>query len=239
MTIPVTAEYKIELVAPGNSWTEHPGVRIIGMFELKKGQKITAALGQQGNRGLCGSGGSFLVLESDDGPKPLLIAGGAGYADYGDEEFGRGNIKQAAVGNENIGMSGNQKFFDGDNEDIYFAGAGYNEAPQVSNLAEGCVAPKSYKEGLTGGKGKNSTGRVTEGGFGGGGGQYYRKGNWKGKYYWGAGGGFTGGSTKVGKDADGNDVCWGGGGGSFSADPNAKFDHNYVQYGYCKINRVE
>ena len=89
LTIPVSAEYRIEIVAPGNSLTKHPGVRIIGKFELKKGQRITAALGQQGNDSWCGSGGSFLVLESDEGPKPLLIAGGAGCAWRNDEEFGR------------------------------------------------------------------------------------------------------------------------------------------------------
>ena len=235
MTIPVSAKYKIEVVAPGNSgWEEHPGVRIVAKFELEKGQRITAALGQQGNYPGCGSGGSFLVLESDEGPKPLLIAGGAGYALY-DEEFGRGNINQDAVGNENVGTSGKQEFCDGDHDkDIYCAGAGFYEAPRVSDLAEGSVAPKSYKEGLTGGKGLDEDdGVVYEGGFGGGGGFYYREvnGDWKG--YFGAGGGFTGGSTKV----DGN-RCYGGGGGSFSADPSAKFDHEYVEYGYCKINRA-
>ena len=169
------------------------------------------------------------MLESDEGPKPLLIAGGAGYAR--DEEFGRGNIKQTAVGNENVGTSGKQKFFDGDKEDIYCAGVGFYEGPRVSILAKGCVAPKSYKDGLTGGKGVK-WGRVLEGGFGGGGGKYYRYVNrWR--YYYGAGGGFTGGSTKV----DGNS-CWGGGGGSYSVDPNAKFDHEYVDYGYCKIKKV-
>ena len=109
LTIPVPAMYKIELVAPGNSCKKHPGVRIIGKFELKKGQKITAALGQQGSHDWCGSGGSFLVLESDEGQKPLLIAGGAGCANLDDAEFGRGNIIQAAVGNKNVGKSGKQK----------------------------------------------------------------------------------------------------------------------------------
>ena len=206
-------------------------MRIIGKFELKKGQKITAALGQQGNGYCCGSGGSFLVLESEEGPKPLLIAGGAGRA--GDkEEFARGNIKQTAVGNKNIGASGNQKFFKGDKEDIFFAGAGYIKAPQVSNLADECVAPNSYKDGLTGGKG-DWYGDVSEGGFGGGGGSYYMRVNGDPKCYHGAGGGFTGGSTKV---VGGS--CWGGGGGSFSADPGAKFDHEYVEYGYCKITSM-
>ena len=181
--------------------------------------------------------GEVLVLESDEGPKPLLIAGGAGYA-WRDEEFGRGNIEKTAVGNENIGTSGKQEiigFFERSN--IYCAGAGFRKAPQVSTLAEGCVAPKSYKDGLTGGKGVDWRGDVREGGFGGGRGCYYREVNGKEKYYYGAGGGFTGGTTKVGKDSDGDYVCWGGGGGSFSADPKAKFDHEYVGYGYCKIER--
>ena len=234
LTIPVSAVYEIELVAPGNSWRKSPGVRTIGKFELKKGQRITAALGQQGNCWMSGSGGSFLVLESDEGPKPLLIAGGAGFTFKSDVEFGRGNIKRAAVGNENVGTSGKQQFIVGDRKDVYCAGAGYDEAPRVSNLAEGCVAPKSYKGGLTGGKGVDCGGRVMEGGFGGGGGYYYREINeWQGKHYYGAGGGFTGGSTKVYFN-----YCNGGGGGSFSADPKAEFDHHYVEYGYCKIKKI-
>ena len=230
LTINATAVYKIELVAPGNSDTEHPGVQIIGEFELKQGQKITTALRQQGSSPLCGSGGSFLVLESDEGPKPLLIAGGAG-CEWGHGEFGRGNIKQAAVGNENVGASGKQAFFDGEKKDIFCAGAGYDEGPRVLNLADGCVAPKSYEDGLNGGKGV-SWKDVMEGGFGGGGGYYYREVNGKAKLYFGAGGGFTGGSTKVH-----GHYCWGGGGGSFSADQKAKFDHQYVEFGYCKIER--
>ena len=69
----------------------------------------------------------------------------------------------------------------------------------------------------------------------GGGGVYIKKVNGVEKYYYGAGGGFTGGSTKV--DEYGMN-CWGGGGGSFSADLDAKFDHIYVEFGYCKIKRI-
>ena len=232
--------YKIELVAPGNWWSKHPGVQIIGRFELKKGQRITAALGQQGDNFWCGSGGSFLVLESDDGQKPLLIAGGAGCAEGYDQEFGRGNILQAAVGNENVGSSGKQQFHYGDMENVYCAGAGYNKAPRVSILAKECVAPKSFKDGLNGGKGVDGTGDAVEGGFGGGGGRYFREVNGISKWYYGAGGGFTGGSTKVEyidfEDID--DMCSGGGGGSFSADQEAEFDHHYVEYGYCKIKKL-
>ena len=235
LTIPVTAEYRIELVAPGTPWHKHPGVRIVGKFELKKGQKITAALGQQGKYFFCGSGGSFLVLESDEGQKPLLIAGGAGCADDDDvEEFARGNINQAAVGNENVGTCGKQEFIHGDKRDVYCAGAGFYEAPRVSNLADGCVAPKSYKEGLAGGQGVDEDdGEVYEGEFGGGGGYYYRDG----KFYYGAGGGFTGGSTEIDEVLPDKN-CNGGGGGSFSADPKAEFDHEYVEYGHCIIRKL-
>ena len=65
LTIPLTAEFKIEIVAPGNDDEKHPGVKIVGEFKLEKGQKITVALGQQGNSFLCGSGGSFVVLDGD------------------------------------------------------------------------------------------------------------------------------------------------------------------------------
>ena len=231
LTIPVSAEYKIEIIAPGIGNEKRPGVKINGTFKLKKGQKITVALGQQGNSDACGSGGSFVVLDGDGGPEPLLVAAGAGAA-WKDEEFGRGKLNQTAVGNERIGKSGIQMFFEGDEKDVYVAGAGYSEAPQVSNLAEGCVPPKSYRNGLTGGYGVNSIGSVTEGGFGGGGGCYIRDVNGEWKFYCGAGGGFTGGSTKVYYN---NRDCYGGGGRSYSADPNAKFDHDYVEYGFCKI----
>lgn len=66
------------------------GVRVVGKFELKKGQKITAALGQQ-PFGKGGSGGSFLVLETDKEQKLLLVAGGAGYSK--NKCFGEGSIK--------------------------------------------------------------------------------------------------------------------------------------------------
>ena len=44
LTIPVSGEYKIEIVAPGSN-SSVPGARIIGTFKFEKGQKITAALG--------------------------------------------------------------------------------------------------------------------------------------------------------------------------------------------------
>ena len=102
------------------------------------------------------------------------------------------------------------------------------------------MPPKTFSEGLTGGKGAGWDGVLLEGGFGGGGGFYSRKGNGEFKVYYGAGGGFTGGSTKVynGKliySGDEFECVFGGGGGSYSADTNAEFKHHYVEFGYCKI----
>ena len=180
LRIPTTSTYEIEIVAPGNCHLKRPGVRIKGTFALVAGDKITAALGQQGSHewGFCGSGGSFLTLETKNSLKPLLIAGGAGSARF-DEEFERGNIGQNSIGNNTIGSSGQQKYLPGDenlDEALYCAGAGFNEGPVIhGTLAPNCSAPMCFSDGLTGGIGRNSTGQVQEGGFGGGGGYYHRR----------------------------------------------------------------
>ena len=128
-------------------------------------------------------------------------------------------------------------------DDKICEGAGYSEAPikyPCSKLTPGCLPPKSYKDGLTGGRGKSERDhswhfcRVdSQGGFGGGGGCNERMVDGEWITYQGAGGGFKGGSIAFWVDSQ----CEGGGGGSFSADPNAKFDHHYVEFGYCKIER--
>ena len=180
LRIPTTATYEIEIIAPGNCHLKRPGVRIKGTFALMAGDKITAALGQQGTHewGFCGSGGSFLTLETKNGPKALLIAGGAGSARF-DEIFERGNSERNSIGNEKIGSSGLQQYLAGDenrNEALYCAGAGFYEKPVIHGiLAQNCIAPMCFSDGLTGGIGRNSTGQVKEGGFGGGGGYYHRR----------------------------------------------------------------
>ena len=113
---------------------------------------------------------------------------------------------------------------------------------------------------LTGGKGKDHGStiglkRVTHGGFGGGGAYYTREVDGRLKCYGGAGGGFSGGGTfldevydqtdydeygywvRIFKDRD---LVSGRGGGSFSAGQNTIVDeHHYVEYGYCKIEKLE
>ena len=77
--------------------------------------------------------------------------------------------------------------------DIYCCGAGFSEGPKTGELKEDSVAPKSYGDGLIGGKGRFGAEKLTEGGFGGGGASYYKNRD----HYGGAGGGYTGGGAKI------------------------------------------
>ena len=220
LTIPRSGRYRFEVI--GASWLEEipgapAGAQIIGEVRLKKGEKITVALGQRGTNEWCGSGATFVVKENViSGPQPLFVAA----------ETSCVFIAEAFENNE-IGSSGVQKFFADDEKDIYCCGSGFLKEPVTGRLRKDSVAPKSYKDGLIGGKGI-FYGDLTEGGFGGGGACYYKNGH----HYFGAGGGYTGGGTKI---YELNSFCDGGGGGSFSIDKEAHFDYAHEKYGKCTI----
>ena len=143
---------------------------------LFQGQKVTVALGQRGDGHYTGCGGSFVVIEKQNGPEPMFVAGGGG--------------------------------------------PWFKES----------VPPQSYARGLKGGQGSSG-----KGGFGGGGARYLRNN----KYYFGAGGGFSGGSAEIFEGSPKQNILstirGGGGGDSFSVDKNAIFDYILVDYGKCKI----
>ena len=228
LTIPRSGRYKFEVI--GASFRDkEPGARIIGEIRLEKGEKITVALGQTGNRDGCGTGGTFVVKESGTcNPRPLFVAGGAG---FGHNNFSKASLSQTASGNDEIGSSGVQNFLTNDENDIFCGGAGFLEGPVTEILRNDSVTPKSYKDGLMGGKGIDTNGGLTEGGFGGGGAFYFKDRH----YYVGAGGGYTGGGTKI------NDhrFCDGGGGGSFSIDEGAQFDQAHEKFGKCTVTYLE
>ena len=170
-----------------------------------------------------------------NGPELLFVAAGAGCS-WPDYNYGRASLAQTANGNENIGSSGLQVFQDGDVEDFFCAGAGFLAAPKVGRLHCRSEPPQSYSQGLMGGKGYANfdNGYELEGGFGGGGASFIRVfDEVYGERIWyrGCGGGYTGGSTRI-WDVEESE---GGGGGSFSADPSATFDHKFEAYGKCKI----
>ena len=122
-------------------------------------------------------------------------------------------------------------------KDFFSAGAGFfGKGPRRGGLNGNSEPPQSYSQGLMGGKGYHyvSNGYELEGGFGGGGASFNRRVNGKFRWYNGCGGGYTGGSGRIRNDG----YCEGGGGGSFAADPNAKFDHKFEEYGKCKIKFI-
>ena len=139
-----------------------------------------------------------------------------------------------------MGSSGTQTNIPGywlDNQ-VYCAGAGFLDPPGVGNVARDSDPPENYSQGLRGGKG-TFHGMPSEGGFGGGGACYCFElpfGRYQEINYFGAGGGFTGGSTRL-RTPSGLD-CYGGGGGSYSCDKNAAFDHAFEVYGKCKIEFI-
>ena len=125
---------------------------------------------------------------------------------------------------------------------VYCAGAGFLDPPRFGDTVRGSDPPENYSQGLKGGKGTfNDT--PTEGGFGGGGACYRYADIILGKYqeinYFGAGGGFTGGPTKLYSEFHTGLDCFGGGGGSYSYDNNAAFDHAFEVYGKCKIEYIK
>ena len=105
LTIPTTGVYLIEVVAPGDSFFKHPGVLVRGRFNLKRKERLTVVLGQSGDK-WCGTGGTFVFRQTENGPEPLLIAGGAGCATV--ESFGKGSTRKTAHGNSQYGSSGQQ-----------------------------------------------------------------------------------------------------------------------------------
>ena len=242
LTIPRSGLYRFEVIGASRSYNS-PGARVIGELGLEKGDKITVALGQRGSNWVCGNGGTFVVKENGTSdPQLLFVAGGAGFA-YVDEDFSTASLSQSASGNDKIGTSGVQKFFADDGNDFFCGGAGFSEGPVTDDLRKDCVAPKIYKDGLVGGFGIAEYEDLTEGGFGGGGayygGAYYESGH----EYYGAGGGYTGGGTEIYPDAPADAFaagkCDGGGGGSFSFDKEAKFDHVHEEYGKCIVTYLD
>ena len=156
--------------------------------------------------------------------------------------YGLASLSQTAKGNDKIGSSGVQKFQYSEAKNFYCAGAGFLKPPKVKKLNDNSEPPQIYSEGLKGGKGYNFKGEgyELEGGFGGGGATFNRLLNGRYRTYYGCGGGYTGGSSRsrdfLWSSMDGYDeICDGGGGGSFAADPHATFDHQFEKYGKCKI----
>ena len=115
--------------------------------------KITVALGQRGTNDNNGCGGTFVVLETDTGPDPIFVAGGAA-ACRGDSNYCKASLRRTGKGNDQIGSSGLQSFSPNDEHpmNVYCAGAGFFDGPNGEDLEIDSVPPQSYAQGLKGGK---------------------------------------------------------------------------------------
>jgi len=198
------------------------GAIITGNVQLVEKEILHVAVGQKGRNNASGSGGTFVVKENLNGSfSPIVIAGGAGGANYGKSrrevpwcnaelsEYGNGTMvgeKNADIGKD--GKSGYREYFTG--------GSGYNENRyDVTDLD-----PKCFTGGLHGGRYQGN--RIFDGGFGGGGTAGSNAG----------GGGYTGGHSAT-------FVTAAGGGGSYNADPNGKSEHGWYNAGKCMINFIK
>ena len=81
-----------------------------------------------------GTSGTDIDSQNIDGETPLHLACKNGH------------------GNDLIGSSGIQSFFPNDQENVYCAGAGFHQGPNVGELVADSVPPQSYAQGLKGGK---------------------------------------------------------------------------------------
>jgi hypothetical protein len=76
-TIPETAVYEIEARGAGSLNDNAVGAIIKGKIELKKGEQIHVAIGQQGLHIYAGNGETFIARKVNNVFQPVIVAGGA------------------------------------------------------------------------------------------------------------------------------------------------------------------
>ena len=88
------------------------GAIITGRVPLKRNQILHVAIGQTGNHGLSGSGGTFVCLQKDDQSiEKLIIAGGAG----GDFEGAGGYAPGDESDDDDVGDTSDEDVANDDN----------------------------------------------------------------------------------------------------------------------------
>ena len=152
--IPVSATY--ELTAFGAGWG-HYGAMVQGNINLANRTEIYIGIGQRGKDMHDGCGGTFVAIRENEKCIPIIIAGGAGggYEGY-EEEYGNGSIDQFGnrsdlieERNKNIGKGGKSGI-----SNYYNGGNGF-EGRIEGNWKLTEETPKSFEDGLNGGKDKD------------------------------------------------------------------------------------
>lgn len=222
-TVPVTGAYRIEaLGAAGRQnttgYNAGKGARMIGTFDLTKGDELLIIVGQEGSGSgyLAGGGGASWVMTDRD--EPLVVAGGGGgvslysYAHgcggrtttYGGQGSGTGYSGSCPAKSTDLTLGGRLS------ASGWGSGGGGYLGDGVSARGDD-NGGKSWENGAIGGGDSSFT---AYGGFGGGGG-----GNSPSSYGAGGGGGYSGGDG--GRKA--------GGGGSYNAGRSQSNSANYQE----------
>ena len=186
--IPISAEF--EFTAFGAGWLNY-GAMVKANVKLEIGTEIYIGIGQRGKTIYDGCGGTFVGIRKD-------------------RKFGNRSVS-IKKRNENIGKEGKSGF-----TDWYNGGNGFYGRIE-GNWENTEEMPKSFEDGLNGGKTKDYD---LEGGFGGGGNGPAG----------GGGGGYTGGHG-------GWSGCGGGGGGSFTQ--NGTMERGHKKPGKLKIKLLQ
>jgi hypothetical protein len=224
--VPASGRYRITAYgAQGKSadsvWVGGKGAEISGVFDLRVGESLFIAVGQEGTMNSCngGGGGGSWVMDKDK--KPLIVAGGGGgtrqsvsqngcggrTTDYGGTASGAGTTWSCAAKTTGLRQGGIIS-----SSSWGSAGAGIDSNGAGEYTADN--GGKSWANGLRGG---GNTSYPAYGGFGGGG-------SGAGGCGGGGGGGYSGG--------DGGRLA--GGGGSFNAGA-SKADKADSQTGHGKV----
>ncbi|KAL9957482.1 hypothetical protein ACROYT_G039120 [Oculina patagonica] len=241
-TVPYTGEYRIEAVGAAggygqnsnNSQYQGRGARMIGTFNLSKGEIIQILVGQEGgiNRVFYssgGGGGTFVVRGSNT---PLIIAGGGGGLRAVTSRHAGCDANTSTAGNP-----GHQSWSGGSDgrgahtaDDGYSGGGGggFYSSGRDSSYG-GAEGGKGFYQGGVGGNSWSANGGF---GGGGGGGAGWGSGGYS-NAIWGSGGGggYSGGSSGSNED----DSC-GGGGGSFNDGKDQQNECCYNTAGHGHVN---
>jgi len=176
--IPISTEF--EFTAFGAGWMNY-GAMAKANIKLENGTEIYIGIGQQGNDTGDGCGGTFAAIRENGKFIPIIIAGGAG-GGYWENEDGNGSMDQFGNRSDYIHERNTNIGIEGKSGTYYYNGGNGFFGRIKGNWKWTEDPPKSFEDGLNGGRRHNEDHIINKGGFGGGG---------NGRY--GGGGGYTGG----------------------------------------------
>ena len=131
-------------------------MELITSENLFEGQKVTVALGQRGYHDANGCGGSFVVIEKQNGPDPIFVAGGGGpwVSEFvPPQSYARG-LKGGMGGSSQGGFGGGGAKYSVD-EHKFYCGAGGGFSGGSAEIREGSSKNNILSKTFGGGAGES------------------------------------------------------------------------------------